>query len=184
MAYGQRIDPTVIVNFPTEVVTAAKTLESNRIYVVDNSGGIYNLLLPISPNEGDLILLKHDKADRTATDYGLNGNGNTINNVAGITTIDTRYEEAKLEFAGGEWFYSSRESVVVPTDQIDKFTPIGGQTVFSLTSIPINNDSIEFRVNGTEYDIATSWTIAGLTVTWLNEFPLDSGDKVVIEYTI
>lgn len=97
--------------------------------------------------------------------------------VANDSEVVTNVVEAQGSSSGGG-------SGVSVSPQNDSFTPTLGQVSFILSSAPSNNGSLEFRVNGAEYDQGTDYTISGATVSWISPIVLEPTDTVVIEYTI
>lgn len=84
---------------------------------------------------------------------------------------------ADLEAEGGT--PGSGELIVQP------FIATAAQTVFTLTSAPTYPANVLFFVNGVSYQIGTDFTVAAVTVTWLNvDFILGTGDAVDIAYQL
>jgi len=66
---------------------------------------------------------------------------------------------------------------------IDIFNVSGGQTLFTLSSVPRSESTIQFRVNGIDYTTPTFFSVSGLEVTWLDvPFTLAATDRVDIFY--
>jgi len=63
-------------------------------------------------------------------------------------------------------------------------SPKDNQITFRLGHAPVNPSKTEFFVNTIKYMYGVNYIVAGATLTWLNEFPLDSLDKVRITYWI
>lgn len=62
------------------------------------------------------------------------------------------------------------------------FAPALGQTMFTLASAWAGTYAVVY-VNGIEYARTTDFTIAGITLTWLNTlFSLDVTDRLVVNY--
>jgi len=59
------------------------------------------------------------------------------------------------------------------------FTPMQGQTVFTLAKVPTNPAAIVFWVNGVAYE-GPDFTISDVTVTWAGTFNLSATDEVRI----
>lgn len=56
-----------------------------------------------------------------------------------------------------------------------------GQTLFALSALPVGD--VLMQINGVSYPEGTSWTRAGLAVTWLDvPFVLALGDEVTFLY--
>lgn len=87
----------------------------------------------------------------------------------GSLTVAVNGDDIELSAAGGAWFE-------------DEFSPTAGQTVFALTQAPSDANSIQVYVNGVLYDDVTDYTVAGSTLTWLDPFVLEVGDKVLVRY--
>jgi hypothetical protein len=65
----------------------------------------------------------------------------------------------------------------------DTFVPTSGQTVFVLSTIPVNPANIEMDVNGLSYSPGSgAFNSAGATITWTGAYPLGPTDSVVITY--
>jgi hypothetical protein len=65
----------------------------------------------------------------------------------------------------------------------DEFTAIAGQTLFTLSFIPADTDTLTITINGIVYDDVSDFTITGNQITWLNTvFALELGDKVLVRY--
>lgn len=67
----------------------------------------------------------------------------------------------------------------------ESFTPMPGQTVFTLSQPCILNGLTVLDVNGIVYVEGVHYTVAGTTLTWMNVgFSLDPSDLVTIRYQI
>lgn len=68
---------------------------------------------------------------------------------------------------------------------VDNFTPTAGQTVFTLSKIP-NNQEIFVNINGLDYYENADFTVSRSTktVTWTNAYTLEADDKVKIQYYV
>ena len=64
------------------------------------------------------------------------------------------------------------------------FTATVGQISFVLPGVATDLDSYHLSVNGVEYDRTTHYLVSGTTVTWLNLFPLATGDRVAVAYQV
>ena len=64
------------------------------------------------------------------------------------------------------------------------FTATAGQISFTLLEIASDIESYHLSVNGVEYDRLTHYLVSGTTLTWLNLFPLATGDRVVVAYQV
>jgi hypothetical protein len=70
------------------------------------------------------------------------------------------------------------------------FTAAAAQTAFVLAEVPIvgltvNEDTIEFAVNGVTYVKTTDFTLSGSTVTWTDAaFVLELNDEIRISYDV
>jgi hypothetical protein len=65
----------------------------------------------------------------------------------------------------------------------DDFTPTANQTAFTLSQQPTEPATVTVYVNGVAYRPTFDFTTSGLTVTWLNTFPLTPDDGVSVLYT-
>lgn len=64
----------------------------------------------------------------------------------------------------------------------DTFVATAGQTVFTLSAVPVDIESFQLTINGVKYE-NDQYTLLGNVVTWLNiEFFLDAGDTVLCKY--
>jgi len=70
----------------------------------------------------------------------------------------------------------------VSTMQQDVFTATSGQTIFPLSKTPINEESLEFFVNGVSQTILIDYILSGGSVIYSNTPPLLNGDVVVAKY--
>lgn len=69
----------------------------------------------------------------------------------------------------------------------DKFFPIlGGQTIFNLSSTPINPGAVTFYINGLAYtEDDGDIVVAGTVVTWTDaKFTIESDDSVWAQYEV
>jgi hypothetical protein len=65
----------------------------------------------------------------------------------------------------------------------DEFTAGAGQTVFNLSALPLNNNTLSVFINGVRYDDVDDFTIVGQVLTWTDAlFTLDAGMEVIIRY--
>lgn len=71
---------------------------------------------------------------------------------------------------------------ITPLWREDEFTTTAGQVTFILSQAPGDANSLSFFVNGVLYDDVADYTVSGTTVTWLNVFAMETGDKVHIRY--
>jgi hypothetical protein len=65
----------------------------------------------------------------------------------------------------------------------ETFVPTNGQTAFVLSTVPLNNSDILMLINNIAYIVGQNFTISGTTITWLDDFTLETTDIVVIRYT-
>lgn len=75
--------------------------------------------------------------------------------------------------------------VVGPGDDrdVDQFVSGGGQTAFALSFVPNSPGDVMMYVNGIAYRNTTDFSVAGSTLTWLdNVFVLEAGDGVLVDY--
>lgn len=64
----------------------------------------------------------------------------------------------------------------------DAFVPVDGQTVFTLSQTPLNQDAVQFIINTLVYTTNNGITVSGTTLTWLDDFQLDPTDAVEAIY--
>lgn len=63
----------------------------------------------------------------------------------------------------------------------DTFTPTLGQTIFTLSGVPVVPDDTSMFVNTVKYLYSVHFTVAGNQLTWLDVgFTLDTVDSVEI----
>jgi hypothetical protein len=65
---------------------------------------------------------------------------------------------------------------------VQKFNTTLGQTIFNLSDIPNNTNNVKFTFGGFTFYSPDYFIVAGSTLTWLNNFVFESGDKVEIEF--
>jgi hypothetical protein len=94
-----------------------------------------------------------------------------------------------LTNASTSGFSTGGTSVVVGgtiVEYTDAFTPTAGQTVFTLSNVPVTPTNTVMTINGkaeTSIGANPGFTIVGETVTWLNSYTLGTDDRVFITYT-
>jgi len=67
----------------------------------------------------------------------------------------------------------------------EQFAPAALQTVFTLATVPVDVDTLQFIVNGVKYELTTNYTVVGVTVTWLNTpFTIQATDFIEIIYIV
>jgi len=64
------------------------------------------------------------------------------------------------------------------------FVATAGQITFVLPSVATDPGSYALTVNGVIYDRTTHYLVSGTTLTWLNLFPLATGDRVAVTYQV
>lgn len=65
----------------------------------------------------------------------------------------------------------------------EKFTPTLGQVTFLLANAPADDVTVDFLVNGNDYNQGVDFSVSGQTVTWLNvKFSMEADDEVLIRY--
>jgi hypothetical protein len=64
----------------------------------------------------------------------------------------------------------------------DEFTPTAGQITFILSQGPADPTSLKFYVNGVLVDDIADYTVSGTNVTWLDNYVMETTDKVIIYY--
>lgn len=73
---------------------------------------------------------------------------------------------------GGDW-------------QSETFSPTNGQTLFTLSILPSDSESVLMIINDATYTIIDNFTVVGSAVTWNNvAFTITTTDTVVIRYVI
>jgi hypothetical protein len=66
---------------------------------------------------------------------------------------------------------------------VDKIVATALQTSFALSQTPKTATEVAMFVNGIRYNYTTDYTIAGVTLTWLDtDFTMDAGDVVTLVY--
>ena len=72
--------------------------------------------------------------------------------------------------------------------EVDLFTPSNGQTVFVLSQAPADPAETSMRVNQLTYSEGSPnpgyFTVTGNTLTWLNQFVLDTADEVEVVFFV
>ncbi len=68
----------------------------------------------------------------------------------------------------------------------DEFTATAGQTVFALSKVPRDLETVTLEVNGVRYDRTPTnndYSVSGSTLTWNNAaFTMDAGDVLRVRY--
>lgn len=85
-----------------QVINTATTLEDAERYILDSSGGSFDITLPASPTEGDYIQLT-DGADLTAYPVTVLANGNTIEGANNDVSLDVGNCSFELIYDGSTW---------------------------------------------------------------------------------
>jgi hypothetical protein len=79
----------------------------------------------------------------------------------------------------GDWVIDAATTVRVS----ETYTPLLGQTAFTLAVAPPQPAQVDFFVNTTKFVNGADYSVAGTTLTWLDvEFTLDPGDSVEAIY--
>ncbi|MCK4609430.1 MAG: hypothetical protein KAT71_08105 [Gammaproteobacteria bacterium] len=107
-----------------------------------------------------------DYPKQDASDVRVTPAGNIV-----ATTVQTALEELDTEKEAGTL-----------TDQL--FTPTGGQTVFTLSAVPLSNARVFMFVNNATYIAGNDFTISGPNITWLEAFTIEPTDIITIRYPI
>lgn len=72
---------------------------------------------------------------------------------------------------------------LVPVMQVDRVLVLAnGQTLFSLSTMPVYASTVIMNINGVDYYSFGDFTLAGTVVTWTNMFSLTTTDRVVFRY--
>lgn len=74
------------------------------------------------------------------------------------------------------------DSLISTVFQIDSFTPTFGQTVFSLSQLPINPNAPFVEINGQDLKATQSFSISGTILNISLPYQLDSSDDLVVKY--
>jgi hypothetical protein len=79
----------------------------------------------------------------------------------------------------GDWALDTSTSLRAS----ETYTPLLGQTVFTLSFTPAQPSQVDFLVNEAKFVNGSDYTVVGTTLTWLDvEFTLDPGDKAEAIY--
>lgn len=78
----------------------------------------------------------------------------------------------------GDWQAFSSGGIYVR----DAFVPTNGQTIFTLSQTPLNQNTVQFIINSLVYTTNNGISVSGTTLTWLDDFPLDPTDTVEAIY--
>ena len=149
-------------------------------FIVYNPGGaavmLGNLGVEIPASEDYNLLAIHD-IEILKTDTELLGHlsvGTLLRRVGGalLPAGDAFAEEGPVGTAQQAW---------TPATQIP--ITFNGQTSLALSSIPVDSDSIELKINGVVATLGLDYTVIGAAITWLNrEFILETSDEVYVKY--
>lgn len=185
--YGATLDPDETFEYLGDIISALqgnrRDFEAYQRALAD--GNLLLLQTPGSPGWGvpvqDLTELRaippeerFDKQVRLVEDegseYRFDAQGTDPDNGSTIIAPDT---------GTGRWYQVEGGGLNIVEQE---FMPTPSQTVFTLLETWAGNFAL-LTVNGIEYDRGADYTVAGTTLTWLdNEFTLDAGDKLIFKY--
>jgi len=99
-----------------------------------------------------------------------------------VIDVDKFYQ-LKDDITNLHWVEASLGAIEQRTTGL--INPTAGQTIFTLPVTPVSQASVEFLINAVNYPRATTFTVSGDTVTWLDvPFSLDGQDAVEIKYWV
>ena len=164
-----------------------------------NSASTANVLIGASANTvGTVGLVPAAAAGNTKTFLRSDGAWSTIPSVGTVDPIATN-DSTKGFGIGSFWLNSTTGKVFVcrsPSAGAAIWSAVGangqtvfiatattnGQTSFTLPSVPTNPSAAVMSVNGIEYFNTVDFTLAGSTVTWLNEFTISPADEIIFSF--
>jgi hypothetical protein len=123
------------------------------------------------------------KIARRTVDPTVNDDGTTGILTGAIwvnTTTNNIFMNADNATGAAVWLHLAHNGQIVEAE-IDSFTPTTGQTVFTLSEEPVNNNSLFVFLNGTRRLLTTDYTRTGTTLTWQD--PVNQGKTRTLKTT-
>jgi hypothetical protein len=113
--------------------TSNYTLEANQGVIADTTGGTFVVTLPLSPAEGDQVVVA-DGGDWATTNLTVGRNGQTIEGVASDLTMDVGGISVTMVFDGTTWqLYPATGTSSGTSYTLDQTTTAGNVTTNDIT---------------------------------------------------
>jgi hypothetical protein len=139
------------IDYTTE--TSNYTLEANQGVIADTTGGTFVVTLPLSPAEGDQVVVA-DGGDWSTINLTVGRNGQTIEGVASDLTMDVGGISVTMVYDGTTWqLYPATGTSAGTTYTLDQTTTAGNITTNDITVGNLTSTGIDDNATSTAITI-------------------------------
>ena len=139
------------IDYTTE--TSNYTLEANQGVIADTTGGTFVVTLPLSPAEGDQVVVA-DGGDWSTTNLTVGRNGQTIEGVASDLIMDVGGISVTMVFDGTTWqLYPATGTSAGTSYTLDQTTTAGNITTNDITVGNLTSTGIDDNATSTAITI-------------------------------